>query len=242
MGILLALLLSNQLASFSGWRGAFLIESLFALAIALLSMLRLRATPPRPHGSSARWRDTLRQRPLYLLGLANALTYGSYMAIAAWTATFLWRTHGISLGVAGPVAAVMAASAVIGRVVGGALSAGRERQTIVGSCLATAVCIGLAPLAPGMVLQVVALFAFGWFSSVPFGAIFSTMSQVSDAKSVGRSFGVVTFVSNLGALAFPPIIGYVLDTTASFVFGFGLVGVACLAGSIVLALWLPRGY
>lgn len=241
MGILLALLFSKQLSNFGGWRGAFLIESLFALAIALLSMARLRSTPPRSHSGPARWRDILRQRSLYLLGLANALTYGSFLAIAAWTATFLWRTHGIDLGIAGPIAAVMAVSAVIGRGVGGALSAGRERQLMVGSCLATAASIGLAPMTPNVVLQVAALLAFGWFSSLPFGAIFSTTSQVSDAASVGRSFGVVTFVSNLGALAFPPIIGYVLDTTASFVLGFGLVAIVCLAGSVALALWLPKG-
>ncbi len=241
-GILLALLFSRQLANFGGWRGAFLIESLFALAIASLSAARLRSTPPRPYSSSLRWRDTLSRRPLYLLGLANALTYGSYMAIAAWTATFLWRTDGIDLVLAGPLAAVMGVSAVIARGVGGALSAGRERQIIVGSCLATAASIGLAPLAPGLVLQVSALLVFGWFSSVPFGAIFSITSRESDAASIGRSFGVVTFVSNLGALAFPPIIGYVLDTTASFAFGFGIVAAACVAGSVVLALWLPRGY
>ena len=241
MGVLLALLFSHQLSGFDGWRGVFLVESLFTLAIALLSMVCLRPTPPDSHGAPARWRDTLRRRPLYLLGLANALTYGSFMAVAAWTATFLWKTDGIDLAVAAPLSAVVAVMSVIGRGVGGALSVGRERQVIAASCLATAASIGLTTLMPDVILQVMALLAFGWFSSLPFGAIFSTTSQVSDAASVGRGFGVVTFVSNLGALTFPPVIGYVLDRTASFVVGFGLVAVVCFVGSAALMVWLPKG-
>ncbi len=239
-GVLLVLVFSERLTGFGGWRGAFAVEGLLALGIAALSMACLRATPPGPRGHSGGWPDILRRRPLYLLGLANALTYGGYMAIAAWVATFLWRADGVSLAAAGPIAGVMAVAAAVARGAGGVLSAGREKAMLVACCLVTAVSIGLVPLLPGVVPQVVALLVFGWFSSAPFGAIFSSTARLSGANSGGRSFSLVTFVSNIGALSFPPVIGCVLDATSSFVLGFGVVAAACLAGAAVLALWLPE--
>jgi fucose permease len=83
------------------------------------------------------------------------------------------------------------------------------------------------------------LLAFGWFVSVPFGAIFSYAVLLSGRLTSGRELSLINFIANLGALAFPPVVGYALDVTGSFAVGFGSLAAVSLAGTIALAAWLP---
>ncbi len=239
IGVLLVLLLSQLAASWGGWRGTFLIEGALILGIAWLFSTRMRQEARGAQAAPAPWMEILREPSLYLLGLAHILGYGVFTGLTAWMATFLWEQHGVGLQWAGPLAAFMPASAVVARVLGGALSLRRERQVIVISVLATAVGLLLLPLLPSTPLVLLDLLLIGWFASMPFGAIFSYIPLVSAKGASGRGLSLVNLVGNVGALAFPPVIGYALDATGSFTAGFGLVAAIGLGGGVAVALWLP---
>ncbi|MCL4370200.1 MAG: MFS transporter [Chloroflexi bacterium] len=240
VGVLLLLLLSERMAHWEGWRGTFLMEGILILGIVWLFAAWFRLETGASQVRPASWGETVRDRPLYLLGLAHILSYGVFTALSTWMATFLWEAHGIGLEWAGPLAALLPASAVVARVLGGALSVGRERRVILASCFVTALGVASMPLLPGPGLAVLDLLLLGWFASMPFGSIFSYISLVSPKGASGRGFSLVNFVGNVGALAFPPAIGYALDATGSFTLGFGLVAMVGLAGSAAVAAWLPR--
>ena len=240
VGVLLVLLLSERAASLVGWRGTFLLEGIAALAVAWLMVARLGSTPGRAREATQSWGEVLRQWPLYLLGVAHVLTYGTYTAVATWTATFLWQRHGIGLEWAGPLAALLAVGAVLGRGVGGAISAGRERRVILAACLGSSAFTALVPLAPGAPLALAALLALGLFAAVPFGAVFSYFSLISERGASGRALSVINFVANVGAFSFPPAVGYALDLSGSFLLGFGLMAAIGFAGTAAVALWLPK--
>ncbi len=240
IGVLLVLLLSQWVTRWGGWRGTFLIEGVVILGVAWLFSAGMPADGKGQRVTPASWGEILLERPLYLLGLAHTLGYGVFTGLAAWIATFLWQQHGIGLEWAGPLAAFMPASSVAARTLGGALSVRRERQVIVISVLATAVGLLFLPLLPSAPLVLLDLLLLGWFASMPFGAIFSYVPMVSPKGASGRGFSLVNFVGNLGALAFPPAIGYALDSSGSFAVGFGLVAAIGVVGAIVVALWLPK--
>lgn len=188
VGTLLVLLLSERAASLVGWRGSFVLEGVVILLFAWVFIARLPSQAKRDPGPSESWGSTLRRGPLYLLGLAHILTYGTFMAAATWVATLLWQKHGVGLEWAGPLAALLAASAVVGRLVGAAASRGRERRMIVAGCLTTAVGVGLVPALPSMELVLIALVLLGGFAAMPFAANFTYMSLLSergDSVSVG---------------------------------------------------------
>ena len=239
VGVLLVMLLSGRLVAWGGWRGAFLAEGLFLLAIAAAVALRLRSDVAFSHTASASWGDTLRQRHLYLLGLGHILTYGAFTGMSAWAVTFLWEKYGLGLEWAGLLSAFLPAASIVSRTVGGAISLGRERQSMLFSCAVTAVGIGVLPLLPSLLLAVADLTIVGWFAAMPFGALFSYSTLVTGERTSGRDLSLINFVGNVGALLFPPAVGYALDITGSFVLGFGFVAVVGLAGTATVALWLP---
>lgn len=239
-GVVLVLLLSERIAVWGGWRGTFVAEGVVILCIAcwLLSGVRLEAVPNQAVYPS--WAELLRQSHLYLLGLAHIITYGSFMALSTWIATFLWQRHGVGLEWAGPLAALLPASSMLARSLGGALSVGRERWSILLSCSAAALCAAAIPILPGTLPTLLAVMLLGWFIAMPFGAIFSYVSLISEKEVPARSLSLINFVANLGALTFPPLIGYVLDVAGSYSMGFGVLAGIGLIGSAVLAIWLPR--
>ena len=239
-GVLLVLLASERLSALGGWRVALVIEGLFFLLVGWIVAARLQANGAHSAPPTLSWRETLREVPLWLLGLAHMVTYGTFVGVTSWVVTFLWEKHGVGLEWAGPLSALLALGAILGRLIGGPFSIGRQRRVIVWSCLAAAVALALAPLAPTLAPALLALFAFGWFLSVPFGAVFSYASLVSQRTASGRELSLVNGIGNLGALAYPPLVGLALDFTGSFAVGFGLLAAIGLAVSLSLALWLPR--
>ncbi|HZK67514.1 MAG TPA: MFS transporter, partial [Chloroflexota bacterium] len=186
------------------------------------------------------WGETFANTNLWLLGLAHVLTYGVYVALTTWSTTFLWQRHGVGLEWAGPLAALMAVSAVLGRILGGTLSVGRERTVMLVSCAGAALFTVLFPLMPDLASSLVALLGLGWFASMPFGAVFSYIGKVSSSRVAGRGLAVINFVGNIGAFAFPPLVGYALDLSGSFILGFGVVALVGLVGTLVLMVSLPR--
>lgn len=238
-GVLLVMLFSGWLAILAGWRGSFLVEGLFLVGIAVLLITYLRSDTSFSHSASASWGETLRHRHLYVLGLGHIVTYGAFTGVSAWAVTFLLDKYGFGLEWAGILSAFLPASSIPGRIWGGRISVGHERQVVVLGCLATAVGIGLLPLLDSPVLAVADLALVGWFAAMPFGAVFSYGSLVTGERASGRDLSLINFVGNVGALLFPPAVGYAVDLGGSFVPGFGFVAVAGVIASVVVALWLP---
>jgi MFS transporter, ACS family, D-galactonate transporter len=239
LGILVILLTSERLASLGGWRTTLVLEGLFILAFGWYVASRLSDDGSHAGTATSTWGEAIRQRIFYLLGLAHVITYGVFIGLTTWVVTFLYRDHGIGLEWAGPLAALFALSAIGGRLLGGVFSVGRERSVIVLSCLISALATTLLPWLPSIALALLVVALFGWFVSVPFGAIFSFASVASGRPVSGREISVINFIANLGALAFPPLVGLALDLTGSFVVGFGVLGGIGLVGTAVLALALP---
>lgn len=239
VGVLLVMLTAGGLALWLGWRGTFLVEAAGLLVILIAIAAKMKSGVGFSHSHSAPWGEVLRYRHLYLLGIAHIMTYGAFTGMSSWAATFLFQQHGVGLEWAGVLAAFLPASAVLSRTVGGTLSIGREKTAMVLSCATAATGIGVLALVPGTVPALADLAVVGWFASMPFGAIFSYSSLVGGARSSGRDLTLVNFIGNVGALLFPPAIGYALDVTGSFAAGFGVIAAIGVVGCVILVLWLP---
>ncbi|HEX9017002.1 MAG TPA: MFS transporter [Chloroflexota bacterium] len=239
IGVLLVMVTAGSLALLIGWRGSFLVEGAAVLVVLGVVAARLRPDLEFSSDTSAPWGEVLRHRHLYLLGLAHVMTYGAFTGISAWAVTFLWEQHAVGLEWAGVLAALLPAAAILSRTVGGKLSMGREKTAIVTSCGIAAAGIGVMALVPGTVPALIILAIVGWFAAMPFGAIFSYSSLIGGARSSGRDLTLVNFIGNLGALGFPPAVGYAVDLTGSFAAGFGVIAAIGVVGCATVVAWLP---
>ena len=240
LGILVVMLLSERLASVGGWRGAFIIEGIFILGYGWYVGLNLAGSGQHKPAAAVSRRRALGQGIFYVLGIAHVITYGIFIGVTSWIVTFLFRDFGIGLEWAGPLSALLTLGAIVGRLVGGMFSRGREHTVIIVSCVVSTVSVGLLPLVPSLATALLVALVFGWFVSVPFGAIFSYSSLTSGRPASGREISVINFVANTGALAFPPLVGLALDFTGSFVVGFGVLAAIGAVGCGTLMLLLPK--
>jgi DHA1 family inner membrane transport protein len=160
-------------------------------------------------------------------------TFGFLMVAGTWYPDVL-RGAGV------PVTATLVGfslATVVGRAVGGRLSETvGDRRTVAASFVGTAVVLGLlgAALDAGNAwLLAAAIVGTGLGFGVPFGPLFAlAFSELAD--DAGVTLVAMTLVGNVGAVAYPWLLGRVLLDTDSFALGFAAMAVTVLA---VAALW-----
>ncbi|MCL4369287.1 MAG: MFS transporter [Chloroflexi bacterium] len=239
VGTLLALV-SAPIGISMGWRFTFVVEGAFVAGLLALCALVLPSSTRSRHAALTPWREVLTNRGLYSLAAAQAATYSLFVALAAWAPSFIQHQYSIELGGAGMLSGWLTVSAIAFRGAGGLVPVSHHRPVILGSTLATAVLTFLLPLAPSPPVAAAILFLLGAAASLPFGAIFSMTSVLCGPTAVGRGSGLVSGMSNVGAMLFPPLVGYLVDRTGGYLLGFWAVAAAGLLCTAAAASYLAK--
>ncbi|WP_380676736.1 MFS transporter [Salinigranum sp. GCM10025319] len=166
------------------------------------------------------------------LGLGNMATFGFLMVAGTWY-------PGVLASVGVPVTATLVGfslATVVGRGVGGRLSeAVGDRSTVFASLVGSALVLGglaVALDAGRAWLVVVAVVLTGLGFGVPFGPLFAlAFSELAD--DAGVTLVTMLVVGNVGAVAFPWLLGRVLRETASFALGFVAMALAVAAVGVL---------
>jgi MFS transporter, ACS family, D-galactonate transporter len=157
----------------------------------------------------------------------------------------------VELGRAGAYASLQGLAAVAGLVAGG-LAADRARRRGAGhvpvigaglAALAVAVTLMAAAIAQRSPLALaVTLFAAAFFCWSIWAAVYAMLGEMVPAENLGAAFGLLNSISFLGAVAGPPLTGWVRDATGSFTAGCLLAAAVALAGAaLTLTLRAPAG-
>lgn len=168
------------------------------------------------------------------LGLANGASYGLLIVATTWYTDVLARIPAM------PVTLVLTGFAVatfLGRTYSGRLGAVMTRSRAVEAGLVfLAASLGLVAIALSVGAQsllAVALVLTGLGFGLPFGPLFSLAFG-----RVGADAGVLlvgmTAIGNAVAIAYPWLVGQLLEATASYVAGFVLMSLSTVA---VIAVW-----
>ncbi|MBX5448568.1 MFS transporter [Thermogemmatispora sp.] len=222
VGAGLGLLVTPYLARLVGWRGAFLcwgLPGLLGAAIWLLVEVEERR-PMRQGGL----RDGLRSGAVWSLGLAHMGTFGLGNAVATWIALYLVQLDHLPLTLAATCGSLVLLSGMLFRPLGGFILGRRWLDSIsLVRLMASLSCAGIVCLALPwhnalLSLVGIALTAIG--SSAPYAAIFN---EVAALRSVGKGVAqsLVSVISSPTLIMGPPLIGFLLDQTASYSAAFG---------------------
>lgn len=253
MGTSLSFLVTGLVADWLGWRAAFAICGVLALA-AIGLMLLLAPVRPKPPEVPTRlldFRPVFRNRPAmgYVLGYVAHMW--ELFSLRSWMVAFLAFAQGLHGTLEGwsPTTVATAASLVaMAASIGGADLATRydRRKVIAAAMLASAAMafvMGFSALLPYAAVIVLCLIYNG-LVQVDSAALTTGAVQEAEAHRRGATMAVHSLLGFLAAFLGPLAMGMVLDATAgqgvwSWGAGFASVGLVALLGPLALR-WSRR--
>lgn len=242
IGLTLGLLLGGVLGEWLSWRTTFW---LFALGPIIAALCIVRWVPAPPAAASTGHAGTrlfavLAHPPLWVLGVVGITGIYPQFVLATWAPLFFQETGVDELGRAGAYASLQGVAAVAG-LIGGGWTDDRLRRRGFGHTVVIAV--GLAALALSAAAMAAAisyrssfglavtLFVTAFFCWSIWPAIYALLGDMVSPESLSTGFGLLNSVSFLGAVAGPPITGWVRDAAGSFSHGCLLAALVALVGA-----------
>ena len=250
-GFAAAPLVVGTLGAMVGWRGALFAVGAVGLGYAAFSVVALAPVYQRGGGdgdqddgsSTGGLRSVLavlgRPGIMVMAGFFLLLAFAS-KGIQTFTAVLVGSTFGLPTAVGNTLLTAFFAAGAVGVLVGGVLADRYPPARIIVATLAVGAVVLLATvtgLLPATAASLAALFAVvGFFTTLVTPARDRLVSDLADAGSMGRSFGVVFTGATIGSLVGPVFLGAVGDLAAIDT-AFVIVGVAyLLGGALVLVV------
>lgn len=211
IGLLLNFLLGAYLAANYGWRTAFVAAGLPAVLLAILAFFTVREPPRRKlaSGGSVTLRETLRhfrrQRSFWHILASVTLSSAALASLISFGASFLIRSHGLSLPQIGLVlAAALGVAGLIGAPIGGMLIDRLARRDFRWRAWFCALSITLSwagasfsLLAPTTALAIAGLIVWGFFANAIYGAQMASFQTVVGQPTRGVATAVYYLLGQL---------------------------------------------
>jgi MFS family permease len=226
-----------RISMWLGWRGAFFVSTAVAAAAWLVWVL---AAPAAPRGEQARgrFRDMLRTRQLWLLGLMQMASFGLAIVVGTWITALLGNEFRMPVAKAGLAGSFVLLLGIGMRPLGGVL---RRRVGIrillAASFLMNALgCFALASGGHSLSLAVVAVGLIGTGCGLPYAALFTRAGSLVPGRA-GAAMGLINMLGILMILVGAPLAGRLADWSGSFRSSFFALAifslVACAAVSLI---------
>ncbi len=248
IGMMVSLGLTPLLVQRSGLEGMLLVYAIAGACGAVLFLLFARPappTPPRPPDSSAPeagWRSLghiLKNRDFVLLGFVALIGLGVFNGLATWLEKILNELHGLPMGMAGSVSAVLIVSGMAGCIIIPLVSdkIRRRKPFLVSATLIGAATIFLLIFAKSFSLNIANGVAIGFFfiSALP---IMLTMSaEMNGPRYAGISVGYLQLLGNAAAVLLVWLIEALRASSGGFTASLSLM-VALLLGAFIISLFI----
>jgi cyanate permease len=239
VGIGLAMASLPSIAAMSSWQIAMLANaSIAALAIVLLfSIYRDHEAGNRKVKDNPKlWRLSGPEQVLSVLaGTGRGLFSTGYVVFMSFLPPLL-ISQGMPVIDAGLLTSLAAMVSIVSVPLGGFLSdrTGKPNLFIVGGAVGTALTCVLVPyIAPAMLW----ILLFGFLRGGCTGGIMALPSQVLRPESRSTGFAISSATYFVAMAAFPPVAGYILDTTTNAAAPLWFAGILWLLIPVVLVVF-----
>jgi MFS family permease len=260
LGGFLGAVLAGWVTGVLGWRGMFLVFALpgFAWAVWFWRWFPRTSGEASAGGDSApinaaTWWSLICAWPLWCLSCQQFLRAGAQMFFGSWFATYLQEARGLDLTQAGFLTGIPIAAAAFGPLAGGwaadrllVWSGSRRvsRQGLASGCLLLCALLMFLGYRATQPLAGVALIGVGAFFAAAAGPAAYTSTMDLGGTRLALVFSVMNMWGNVGAAAFPKVIGQMLGAASQRVGGtsgaWGDVFAVFITLYVLAALaWLP---
>jgi sugar phosphate permease len=226
-GGMLGAALLPALALAFGWRRAVVVSALMIALGAVATLVIYRdppdLVPPAAAAGSSQFVAVLRNRDLWLVGLATCVFAGMQTVWMAFLVLYLQGIVGLPLLAASRHLALAQLGGMAGRVVFGLLSdrtfGGRRRLPLViagsGSTLCTLAIAAAGPGSPTPWLTALA-FAFGFVGIGWNGVQHTLMAELAGSRGAGAAVGLGLAIASFGVMAAPPVFGWFVTLAGGY--------------------------
>jgi FSR family fosmidomycin resistance protein-like MFS transporter len=245
MGMAVAYITSATLGVTMGWRYTFVVWGVVGLLMAVGDFLLIKDVPRDPEDKSKpregyvatvkKVFTTDQRTNLILVLLVVMLSGGLWTGVSQWILTYINKTKGVSLIIAGGLSTIQYTVGAFAQIFGGELSdrIGRRRILIAGFAAFTVslIAIVMAPSELAVLLVLVAALGFTFY--VTQAPITALLADITPKNTVGVTYGI-NFTVKYGIGATLPFIAAWLSSNygLDYVFYF----FAALSGAALLII------
>ena len=208
----------------------------------------IQSDPPEPT-ARVPWRRLFPHRQTWAFAIGKFLTDPIWWVYLFWLPDFLNKQHGLDLKNFGIPLAVIYIIADVGSIGGGYISGAlikrgwsinKSRKTAMLICALAVVPIVFASTTTSLWLAVIligiaAAAHQGWSAN-----IFTISSDMFPKQAVGSVVGIGGMMGAIGGMIIAPLVGYILQTTGSYVPIFIIAASAYLLALLIIHLLAPR--
>lgn len=208
----------------------------------------IQSDPPEPT-VRVPWKNLFPHRQTWAFAIGKFLTDPIWWVYLFWLPDFLNKQHGLDLKTFGLPIAVIYIIADVGSIGGGYLSStlikrgwtiNSSRKTAMLICALAVVPIVIASTTSSLWLAVIligiaAAAHQGWSAN-----IFTLSSDMFPKQAVGSVVGIGGMFGAIGGMVISPLVGYILQTTGSYVPIFIIAASAYLVALLIIHLLVPR--
>jgi nitrate/nitrite transporter NarK len=185
--------------------------------------------------SPAAFARVVTDRRVWTVGVLGFLAYSLYLFVNSWAPAYLTDELGLSLALAGTLAAAFPAVGVLSRVSGGVLSDtlfdGRRRPVVLLAFGVAAPIVGAFTLLRTVPVVVAALLCAGFFVQLCIGLVFAYVRELVEPAVAATAVAFLTSVGLAGAFLAPIAAGALIDAVgypATFALAGGVGGAGFL--------------
>lgn len=234
VGLISASLFVPFTATQFGWRGTIMLFGFLGLLSTVVMWLTLsdQVTDESSATGVDELSDIIRSRSFWILAMIQMVRLGSYYAFIAWLPLLLREEFGLSIISAGATFSFFNFAGMMSNPLGGYVSdmIGEWQVLLVSFVvlsLATFLFMG-TNLSPYL-----SVFAMGWFINFVRSPSFSILPKLYGVKRTGKVSGFQNTFASMGALVLPLVIGYVKDSTGSYLAGWMILSAFLLLAAIL---------
>ena len=265
VGALATPLLVPIIVAYWGWYEAFIITGILGFIWLAFWLIVYRRPEEHPRLSREElayiqsdpsdpvvkipWATLLKYRQTWTFAIGKFLTDPIWWVYLFWLPDFLQKQHGLDLKTFGIPIAVIYIIADVGSVGGGYISSAllkrgvtinRSRKTAMLICALAVVPIVVASMTSSLWLAVLligiaAAAHQGWSAN-----LFTLTSDMFPKQAVGSVVGIGGMSGAVGGMFIAPLVGYILQSTGSYLPIFIIAASAYLIALLVIHLLSPR--
>jgi ACS family hexuronate transporter-like MFS transporter len=265
VGALATPLIVPLIVIYWGWYEAFIITGLLGFIWLVFWLLMYKKPEEDPNLSKAElayiqsdppeptaripWARLFPHRQTWAFAIGKFMTDPIWWVYLFWLPDFLQKNHGLDLKTFGIPLAVIYIIADVGSIGGGwisgalikkgwSINAGRKIAMLI--CALAVVPIVFASMTSSLWVAVIligiaAAAHQGWSAN-----IFTTASDMFPKQAIGSVVGIGGMAGAIGGMFIAKLVGYILETTGSYVPIFAIAASAYLIALLVIHLLAPR--